>query len=112
MFHMFQTPGVANKLRAHFFRSGGMFGTIGKFATSSGSAGRRRGICPAWYFLRARSNDASSLIDRAARGGKVRLEAHCVGDPQELLVGFQNLEKIAKRLESPHRNLPDGSALI
>src|SRR5262249_5410167 len=30
------TPMVANKLRAHFSRSGGMFGTIGKFATSSG----------------------------------------------------------------------------
>jgi len=33
---MLQTPMVANKLRAHFFRSGGMLGTIGKFATSSG----------------------------------------------------------------------------
>src|SRR6516164_4881807 len=28
--------GISNKLRAHFLRSGGMFGTIGKFATSSG----------------------------------------------------------------------------
>jgi hypothetical protein len=35
------------------------------------------------------------------------------GDPQELLVGFQKLDKIAKRLERPHHNLttPDSSAL-
>jgi len=60
-----------------------------------------------------RAGLAPGLIDRSARGGEVRLEAHRVGDPQELLVGFQKLEKIAKRLESPHRNLttPDGSAL-
>jgi hypothetical protein len=51
------------------------------------------------------------LIDRAARGSEVRLEAHRVGDPQELLVGFQKLEKIAKRLESPHRSLTPRTAL-
>jgi len=42
------------------------------------------------------------LIDRSARRDEVRLEAHRVGDPQELLVAFQKLEKIAKRLESLH----------
>ena len=56
--------------------------------------------------------DFTSALAKS-RGPRRRGQARGSPRPQELLVGFQKLEKVAKRLESLDYNLttPDGSAL-